>query len=172
MRKAQIGTGLCSAALGAFALVEGADLDMFGEHGEPGPGFFPDLSAAALLVLGVLLVAVNVLHRPAAKAAAAGAAGDPAEGGGAADAGDGFEPRRLLRAGRVWAGFTAAVALLQLLGFLAAMGLLVAYLLFTVERIRVLRAVLAIVLIPLAVYGVFAYLLGVELPTGSLFGDS
>ncbi|MEW2550031.1 tripartite tricarboxylate transporter TctB family protein [Streptomyces sp. NPDC047002] len=171
MYKAQIGTGLCAAALGVFALVEGAGLHMFGEHGEPGPGFFPDLSAAALVVLGVLLVAVNLLHALRGPATAPPAGEGPREDG-PAGAADGFDPRRMLRAGRVWIGFTAGVSLLQLLGFLAAMGLLVAYLLFTVERTRVPRALLAVVLIPLAVYAVFAYLLGVELPTGSLFGGA
>lgn len=159
MRKAHIATGLFVAALGAFALVEGAGLHMFGEHGVPGPGFFPDLAAGALVVLGVLMVAVNAVRRQAA-----------AESG-TAETSEGFEARRTLRTGRVWLGFTVGVPLLALAGFLPTMALLVAYLLLTVERIHPLKAILAAVLIPLVIYTVFVYLLGVELPVGLLFGE-
>ncbi|GHJ41568.1 tripartite tricarboxylate transporter TctB family protein [Streptomyces sp. TS71-3] len=160
MRKAHIGTGLFVAALGAFALVEGAGLHMFGEHGVPGPGFFPDLAAGALVVLGVLMAVVTLVRRQA-----------PADSG-TEEAAEGFDAARALRAGRVWIGFAAAAPLLLVAGFLPAMALLVAYLLLAVERIRPLKAILAAVLIPLVVYAVFAYLLGVELPTGLLLGQA
>jgi putative tricarboxylic transport membrane protein len=160
VRKAHIGLGLLVTALGAFALAEGSDLDVFGEHGVPGPGFFPILISGALVVLGIMLTASSLVRQPV-----------PSTGSGTDEPAGRFDLREMLRVGRVWIGFTISVPLLVLVGFIPAMALLVAYLLFSVERIRGFRAVLAIILTPALVYAVFAYLLGVDLPTGLLFGQ-
>jgi putative tricarboxylic transport membrane protein len=165
VRIAQVVLGVVVAALGGFAVFAAAGLDMFGEHGVPGPGFFPELLAGALVVLGVLLAVVSVvrIRRETGGIGIAGVQTAPAED---------FDLRTMVRAGRVWIGFAASVPLLVLVGFVPAMALLVAYLLFAVERLRGLRPLAAVILIPVLIYLVFAYLLAVDLPLGSLFGQS
>jgi hypothetical protein len=75
----------------------------------------------------------------------------------------------LLRAGSVWVGLTASIALMVFIGFVPAAIVLIAYLVLVVERVRGLKAVLAIVAIPVVAYLLFVLVLGVELPTSELF---
>lgn len=157
MRVANLVLGLAVAAVGVVALAGAADLDMFGDHRVPGPGFLPILLAGALLLLGLLLAALTLVRwrvRPAGEEDRA------------------FEARGLVRAGRVWIGFLVSIPLMALIGFVPAMVILVAYLIFAVERITGVRPVLAAILIPAAIYAIFAFLLGVDLPAASLFGQS
>jgi hypothetical protein len=56
-----------------------------------------------------------------------------------------------------------------LFGFVPATILLIAYLVLVIERIRNLKAVLVIVLVPVLAYVLFVLVLGVELPTSALF---
>ena len=158
MRVANLVLGLVVAAVGVVAFFEASDLDMFGEHGVPGPGFLPILLAAALLVLGLLLAALTLARWRA-----------PAPQG---ETEDRFEVRGLVRAARVWIGFLVSIPVMSLIGFIPAMVILVAYLVFAVERITGIKPVLASILVPAAIYAVFAFLLGVDLPASSLFGQS
>jgi hypothetical protein len=75
----------------------------------------------------------------------------------------------LLRAAGVWLGFLIGVALMPLIGFVPATIVLIAYLVFGVERIKGIKAVLVIVAVPLVAYALFVFVLGVELPTSALF---
>lgn len=152
MRTANLVLGLAVTATGLFALVEASGLDMFGEHGVPGPGFLPSLVAGALVVLGLVLTGTSLTRRRA-----------PASG---------IEASNLPRVARVWGGFLVSIPVMALIGFVPAMALLVAYLVFGVERVGGIRTVLAAVLIPALVYALFALLLGVELPPSSLFDRS
>jgi putative tricarboxylic transport membrane protein len=157
MRIADVVLGASTAALGAFAMVSARDLPLFGEHHVSGPGFFPLLLAAVLIVLGVLLVVTAVTRRPVAVAAVVG------------------DERRPVRVAGVWLGFVGAITLLGVLGFIPTMIVLAAYLIFGVERIagaeRIgrIRAAAAVLLIPLIAYAVFALLLGVNLPESPFF---
>lgn len=156
LRKAHLVIGAVSTLIGAAALWDGHDLELFGEHRVPGPGFFPILTSAALVALGALLVVRTLLSPPVVR--------NDQE----AEAGHGW--RGVLRAMHVWLGYGVAILLLPTLGFLAAMALLVAYLQLVIERTRGWRAIATIVLVPMCVYGLFDYVLGVYLPAGSLFG--
>lgn len=59
---------VANLVLGVVALVGASDLDMFGEHRVPGPGFLPILLAGALLLLGLLLAALTLLRWRARRA--------------------------------------------------------------------------------------------------------
>jgi hypothetical protein len=152
---AQAGLGVVAAAFGVVALIDASDLDMFGKKGVPGPGFFPISLSVAVVALGLLLVAVSVLRGARHGRGPAG----QMHGVGA----------ELLRAAGVWLGFLIGVALMPLIGFIPATALLIAYLVFGVERIKGVKAVLVIIAVPLVAYALFVFVLGVELPASTLF---
>jgi putative tricarboxylic transport membrane protein len=152
---AQAGLGGVAAAFGVIALIDASGLDMFGKKGIPGPGFFPISLSVAVIALGLLLVAVSVLRGVR-----------HGRGPGGQMHGVGAE---LLRAAGVWLGFLIGVALMPLIGFVPATIVLIAYLVFGVERIKGIKAVLVIIAVPLVAYALFVFVLGVELPTSTLF---
>ncbi|MBO0841136.1 MAG: tripartite tricarboxylate transporter TctB family protein, partial [Sciscionella sp.] len=59
-----------------------------------------------------------------------------------------------------------AVPILTFLGFVPAMAILVALLLFGVERRLNWRSLVVAVVVPVGVYELFVHLLGIPLPTG------
>jgi tripartite tricarboxylate transporter TctB family protein len=152
---AQAGLGVVAAAFGVIALIDASGLDMFGKKGVPGPGFFPISLSVAIIGLGLLLTVVSVLR-------------GLRHGRGPADQMHGLRAE-LLRAAGVWLGFLIGVALMPLIGFVPANIVLIAYLVFGVERIRGIKAVLVIIAVPLVAYALFVFVLGVELPTSILF---
>jgi Tripartite tricarboxylate transporter TctB family len=145
---AQAGLGAVAAAFGVIALIDASGLHMFGKKGVPGPGFFPISLSVAVIALGLLLAAVSVLrglrHGRGPAGQMHGVAG-------------------------VWLGFLIGVALMPLIGFVPATVVLIAYLVFGVERIKGIKAVLVIIAVPLVAYALFVFVLGVELPTSTLF---
>lgn len=152
---AQAGLGVVATAMGVVALIDASGLAVFGEKGVPGPGFFPVFLSVAVVVLGVLQVAVSILRGVREGARPAGQmSGVRAE---------------LLRAASVWIGLLISVALMSLVGFVPATVLLIAYLVFGVERVRGVKAALVIVAVPLVTYALFVFVLGVDLPTSPLF---
>lgn len=152
---AQAGLGLVAAGFGVVALIDATGLDMFGAKGVPGPGFFPVSLSVAVMVLGLLQVAVSI-----ARGVRRGLGPSGQMRGVSSE---------LLRAAYVWLGFLVSLVLMPLVGFVPATILLIAYLVLAVERIRGLKAVLVIVVVPLAAYALFVFVLGVELPASSLF---
>jgi len=155
---AQAGLGLVAAAFGGVALIDATGLDLFGDKGVPGPGFFPVFLSVAVILLGALQVAVSVARGVRWGSGPRGQmAGVRAE---------------LLRTAYVWGGFLVSIALMPLLGFVPAAMLLIAYLVVAVERIKGIKAVLVIVAVPLLAYALFVFVLGVDLPESSLFGAS
>jgi len=132
---AQAGFGAVAAVFGVIALVDASGLAMFGKKGVPGPGFFPISLSVAVIALGLFLVAVSVVR---AIRHGRGPVGQMR--------GVGSE---LLRAAGVWLGFLIGVALMPLIGFVPATVLLIAYLVFGLERIKGVKAVLVIVAVPL-----------------------
>jgi hypothetical protein len=152
---AQAGLGAAAAAFGVIALVDASGLAVFGKKGVPGPGFFPIALSIALVALGLLLVTVSVLRGLRNGLGHAG----QMQGVGA----------ELLRAAGVWLGFLIGCALMPLIGFVPAAVLLVAYLVFGLERIRGIKAVVVVIAVPIVAYALFVFVLGVELPTSILF---
>jgi hypothetical protein len=71
-----------------------------------------------------------------------------------------------MRAGSVWLCFLIAVPVLTYLGFVPAMAILIAALLFGVERRFNWRSLVLAVVVPVGVYELFVHLLSIPLPTG------
>lgn len=152
MRTVNIVAGAIFIALSALVLVESLGLQFYAE-GVPGPGFFPTLLAVTLAFCGALLIVVSVV-RPA-------------------QAFPEFQRPTRSQAQRSlggWVALMGAAIAVNVLGFLAAMFLLVAVLLLVIERRRSLGTLVTIVLTPLLAYLLFAALLQVRLPAG-MFGD-
>lgn len=173
MQRADVVAGTVVAVLGAFALVTALNLAFLSDSGVPGPGFFPTLLSGLLVVLGVVLGATRALawqRRGRARGdgdvdpdpSGRPSAGEPA----AADSPSGRS--KVLRAGTVWVCFLVAVPILTFLGFVPAMAILIALLLFGVERRLNWRSLVVAVVVPVGVYELFVHLLGIPLPTGVL----
>jgi hypothetical protein len=152
---AQAGLGLVATGFGVAALIDASGLDMFGAKGVPGPGFFPVSLSVAVILLGLLQVIVSIVR---GVRRGLGPAGQMR--GVSSD---------LLRAAYVWLGYLIGILLMPLFGFVPATILLIAYLVFGVERVRGIKAVFVIVVVPLVVYALFVFVLGVELPASTLF---
>ncbi|HEX5117539.1 MAG TPA: tripartite tricarboxylate transporter TctB family protein [Pseudonocardiaceae bacterium] len=158
MQRADVVASTAVAALGAFALVTALNLAFLSDSGVPGPGFFPTLLSGLLVVLGVVLGVTSLRRRPAT------GTGDEAEEPTAADSPSARS--RVLRAGTVWVCFLIAVPILTYLGFVPAMAILIALLLFGVERRLNWRSLVVAVVVPVGVYELFVHLLSIPLPTG------
>jgi tripartite tricarboxylate transporter TctB family protein len=152
---AQAALGVAAAVLGVVALIDASGLKMFGKHGVPGPGLFPTALSIVVSALGLALVVVSAVRRVRDGRAPVGQL-----------AGVG---RELRRAGGVWVGLLASIALMGLIGFVPATILLIAYLVLVVERIRNWKAAVVIVAVPVVAYALFVFVLGVDLPTSALF---
>jgi putative tricarboxylic transport membrane protein len=162
MQRADVVAGTVVAALGAFALVTALNLAFLSDSGVPGPGFFPTLLSGLLVVLGILLAVISLRRR-----AAAAAGEPPADHEDSAIVVEERSPReRITRAGAVWICFAVAVPILTVLGFVPAMAILIAVLLFGVERRLNWRSIVLAVVVPVGVYELFVHLLSIPLPTG------
>lgn len=147
--------GLSVAATGAVLLVMGlTGLDFLGSNDEPGPGFFPAMVSGILVALGLALTAVWLI-------------------GPSVRRGDvtllSLQPQDLRRAAVVWAALAGFTAIIEPLGFLVAGELFVLVLVLFVDRIRTWGLVLTLLLLPPAVYFLFATMLDVRLPEGTLW---
>lgn len=167
MRRADLIFGLVIAAVGGWALSGALDLAMFGRNHEPGPGLFPAVISAALLLLGLLLAVLSALGIVRTRREPEAVTAPAAPGGDVADAVAGpSELRKQLRAGSVLALYALMMPLLTLLGFVPATALLIFGLLFGVERRWDWRSVAAAILIPVGCHIIFVQLLTIQLPTG------
>lgn len=146
---AQAALGVVAVAFGVVSLFGASSLAMFGKKGIPGPGMFPTVTAVAVTVLGLTLVGISVLRRIRT---------------GPGESLAGTKPE-VLRSLSVWIGLMICIALMDVIGFAASSALLIAYLVLVVERVRGIKAVAAIVGVPLAAYVLFGFVLGVDLPT-------
>jgi putative tricarboxylic transport membrane protein len=162
MQRADVVAGTTVAALGAFALVTALNLAFLSNSGVPGPGFFPTLLSGLLVVLGILLAVISLRKRAV-----------PVTGDESVDHEESAieieerSPReRVMRAGAVWICFAVAVPVLTVLGFVPAMAILIAVLLFGVERRLNWRSIVLAVVVPVGVYELFVHLLSIPLPTG------
>jgi hypothetical protein len=166
MQRADVVAGVAVAAFGAFALVTALNLAFLSTSGVPGPGFFPTLLSALLLLLGVLLGVTSLRRRPEPtdddEAPSRQLPGELVDEVGPSGR------TRVLRAGTVWLCFAVSVPILAVLGFVPAMAILIALVLFGVERRLNWRALVVAVVVPVAVYELFVHLLTIPLPVGLL----
>jgi Tripartite tricarboxylate transporter TctB family len=154
-RSVHIVLGLVIAALGAWLLYRShTELAFRGPNGEPGPGYLPVLLTIGLVVLGLLLTAVWVF-------------GAKARHGDAPTLS--LEPRQMGRALLVWLALGLSAFLIEPFGFLLAGEVFVLLVILVIERIRSIPLIIALLLLPPAMYLLFDTLLEVQLPGGTLW---
>ena len=147
--------GLVVAGLGAWLLYRSrTELDFRGSNNEPGPGYLPVLLTLCLIGLGLALSAVWLLG-PRARSGEAPTLS--------------LSPRHMARAGLVWLALVICAVLIEPLGFLIAGEVLVLLVIVVIERIRSVPSIIALLLLPPAMYFLFAILLEVQLPGGTLW---
>jgi putative tricarboxylic transport membrane protein len=152
LRRVDMISGGILGGFGIFVVAQSLRLDFYTD-GVPGPGFFPCLLGIALTVCGAILTASRWI-RPKV-----GVEEFPL-------------PSRdvATRSLGLWMSIFAASLLIGWLGFALTTVLLVAVILFGIERRRGLTPVIATIVIPLLTWLLFGWLLQVPLPTG-LFGS-
>lgn len=153
MRVVDIAVGCIILAFGLFAVMQSSEFPFRDRAGLPAAGFFPMVLSVLIVGMALLLVGTRVLAAPDRY----GTFGGPSR-------------LELRRSGSVALVTAIAVLLLPRIGFLLAFGLMIAMLLFGVERLEKpgerIRAAVTAVLAPLGAYLVFGVFLGVRLPTG------
>jgi hypothetical protein len=150
MRRVDIGFGAFVVAVGVLVLSQASGLTFYRDN-VPGPGFMPILLAIALVLSGAVLIGTRLRGTDAKFGRAKLPAATPV--------------RKVL--GVAVAVFLGVLAL-TVIGFVPAMILLVAALVLGVEGRRTLPAVLAVFVLPIAVYLLFEELLAIPLPNGPL----
>lgn len=163
MRRADFVFGIVVGLVGVGALILALQMRVFA-GGIPGPGFFPVLVSAGLAVLGAIL-AWQSLKAQGAEVRAVGAV-SPVEARHRHLSTDDEGSPSFLRTAAVWCGYVAMVPLLYVLGFTLTMMAMLAYLLFIVEGRRSVASAVAVIVVPAAVYSLFADLLQIDLPPG------
>ncbi len=149
MAKVDLGVGLFFVGLGVFVLWAGRDLAVLTAN-SPGPGFLPLGLAIIFLVAGAAL-AVKQFISPSTGTVSAG------ERGGT------------VRVLAVFALLAVVVVGLETLGFITSMLILMAGVMFGLERKFTIAALATVILVPVGFWALFAVLLGVRLPEGPLF---
>ncbi|TQN38052.1 tripartite tricarboxylate transporter TctB family protein [Blastococcus colisei] len=145
-RAADLVAGLLFVALGGFTLYAGRDLEFQAEFAA-GPGFLPRILAIILIAVGGAL-AVKQFVRPT---------------GGRVPLPSGAETVKIAATmGLV----LLAVLFIEVLGFIVTAFLLVAGLLFGVERKFTITSLIVSVAVPVVFWTLFAVLLGARLPAG------
>jgi tryptophan-rich sensory protein len=154
-RRVHVLLGLVIAALGAWLLYRShTELDYRGANREPGPGYLPVLLTICLIGLGLTLTAVW-LFGPRARSGEAPRLK--------------LNLRHMARALFVWLALVMCALLIEPLGFLIAGEVLVVVVILVIERMRAIPSIIALLLVPPAMYLLFATLLDVQLPGGTLW---
>ena len=154
-RRVHVVLGLVVAALGAWLLYRSrTELDFRGPNNEPGPGYLPVLLTLCLIGLGLALAAVW-LFGPRARSSEAPTLS--------------LQPRHMARAILVWLALVVCAVLIEPVGFLIAGEVLVVLVIVVIERMRSIPSIIALLLVPPAMYFLFATLLEVQLPGGTLW---
>ncbi|WP_193045233.1 tripartite tricarboxylate transporter TctB family protein [Mycolicibacterium baixiangningiae] len=154
-RRVHVVLGTVVAALGAWLLyLSSTDLPFRGDNGEPGPGLLPVLLTICLIALGLLLSVVSAFG-PRARSSEAPTLS--------------FGRTEISRALMVWLALAVSTALLEPAGFLVAGEVLILAIILVVERMRSIPQVIALVLLPPAMYLLFDVLLEVHLPIGTIW---
>lgn len=154
-RSVHIVLGLVVAGLGGWMLYRSrTELAFHGPQGAPGPGYLPVLLTSCLIALGLALSAVW-LFGPIARRGDAPTLT--------------LVPRHMARALIVWLALVVSAFLIEPLGFLVAGEVLVLLVILVIERIRSIPLIIALLLLPPAMYFLFDTLLEVQLPGGTLW---
>jgi hypothetical protein len=154
-RRVHVVLGIVVAVLGAWLLyLSHTELAFRGENHEPGPGYLPVLLTIGLIGLGLALTAAW-LFGPRARSGDAPTLS--------------LEPRGMARAGLVWLALVVCAFLIEPVGFLVAGEVLVILVIVVIERMRSIPSIVALLLVPPAMYLLFATLLEVQLPEGTLW---
>jgi hypothetical protein len=154
-RRVHVVLGLVIAGLGAWLLYRSrTELDFRGPNNEPGPGYLPVLLTILLIGMGLALTVVW-LFGPRARSGEAPTLS--------------LHPRRIGRALIVWFALVVCALLIEPLGFLIAGEVLVLLVIVVIERIRSIPLIVTLLLLPPAMYFLFATLLEVQLPGGTLW---
>ncbi|MGP4017720.1 tripartite tricarboxylate transporter TctB family protein [Saccharopolyspora sp. 5N708] len=139
----ELTTAAAFALLAVVFLVGARDL-AFEARGIPGPGLFPVLVAVATLAFSAALAGTALVSKNGAES----------------------EPVAWRRPAFGCAALLGCSLLMSLVGFVAAMVLLVGLLLLGMERRRDRVSIISVVAVPVAFYVLFAVLLDVRLPDG------
>lgn len=149
MRLVHVVIGGVVVLIGVLALLGALSLDFTGVNGEPGPGLFPALLSGVLILLGLALSASylvgNRRHEEHIEQLD-------------------LDRVKMGRPAVVWVCFLGMVVLLPLIGFLPATLLLVGVLVLAMEKQRSVKAIAAVLVLPVATYLVFEVVLEVPLP--------
>jgi putative tricarboxylic transport membrane protein len=158
------------AVVGAAVFGTSFGYGILGEEGRVGPGLLPMVTGLLLLLLsgGQLLVRLR-RRRPDGHPLRTARSSVPIRQEGRSS--DPGAAQRVRQLGIVVVALPGAVLLVPLVGFLAALGLLVLFVSAVVERRPPLVALLVTAIAVAAGYGVFAEFLDVPLPTGAV-GDA
>src|SRR5262245_57176168 len=124
MKRRDIASGLALALLGIFVALQARNLTYSDEFG-PGPGLLPYWLGLILLGLGGCLVVSAAMRKGATDPKEASP--NPMQSGVSALS-------KFLRVVPAWLGLVATVALLNVLGFVASLGLFSFFLVYWVER--------------------------------------
>ncbi|SRR6266508_1616261 len=146
------GSSAVLGLLALFALIASARMDI-GAITQPGPGFFPVVLSAALLLVALALLVLGLRSGAATR------------GGAPIELPEGTEPRKLLGSVGVFALY---IALFEWLGFVLATAGFLSLLFGALARYRWPIAVGAGVALTIAAYLVFNTWLQVRLPHGVL----
>jgi hypothetical protein len=167
MRRADIAFGVIITAIGAGALIMAFSMPFISANA-PGPGFFPRFVSSGLIVLGLLQTFSG--FRPAPAEVRPVGPVDPMERvtHGKAAPRDPAKPFFTARAVTVIAAYIISVPVLAVAGFVPTIALLLAFLFLFVERRRNVGAYLAIFVIPVLTWLLFAKVLGMEMPESML----
>jgi putative tricarboxylic transport membrane protein len=139
-------SGALLSALGAYIIGQASQWTYAGPDG-PGPAFFPIWYGMALIGLSLALIARKLFFSPREDS-------EPVDWPGVG------------RALGTWLAFTAAIGLMQPLGFVLSFGLLTFFLIAVVFRRGIVTAAAAAVACAAGFHLLFPMALGIELPTG------
>jgi putative tricarboxylic transport membrane protein len=154
-RRVHVVLGLVIAVAGAWLLYRSrTELAFRGPNNEPGPGYLPVLLTICLIALGLALSAVWLFGAKARRGEAPTLS---------------LNPRHMGRALLVWVALVVSAFLIEPLGFLVAGEVLVLLVIVVIERIRSIPLIVALLLLPPAMYVLFDTLLEVQLPGGTLW---
>jgi hypothetical protein len=149
VRKVDVGIGAFLILLGVFGITQSLGLPLVQRGGIPGPGMYPLVLSVALVVLGALLI-VSRVRAPEGQYLP-------------------LEKTTRTELGRAAAAMLAlggSIVLLPIVGYVVSSVVLVALLLFGIERLRSWQALLTTLALPAFFFVVFVILLRVRLPAG------
>jgi len=149
VKRVDLGVGIFFVVLGLFVVYAAQDLAVFTRN-SPGPGFLPRGLAIIFIVTGSVL-AVKQFVRPSTGSAPS------------------MDPAGTGRVVAIFVLLGIVIATMEPLGFIVSMLILMAGVMFGIERTFTKTAILTVALVPVAFWTLFAVLLGVRLPEGLLY---